>query len=373
MASDGSIFCLFGSNVSYSLSPTIHNAGFQHYGLPYSYSLFDTPDLTGKQVQDDHNNVGEFLARNEFGGASVTVPHKLAIIPFLDEITPAAKAIGAVNTIVVDKHDDATKALDQQPEQSTTIIRTTSSSSSSGSDRGDDRRNNRKLLGDNTDWTGITNCILQNIPTTTTTNSSSNDNARKQEPAVVIKAGLVIGAGGAGRAAVYALAQLRTGVIFIYNRTRQKAEELKAEFDHVVRESRIVVVDSLDVTAWPWPTTTGADGGQLQQREVTVVIGNVPGDALSAHHVPGSLFANATGGGVLIEMAYKPDVTPLMQAAAASSSSSRSSAWQVVRGTDVLLEQGYKQFELWTGLPAPRDVMKAALQQEVVRRERAAS
>ncbi|KAK9365507.1 hypothetical protein V1509DRAFT_585058 [Lipomyces kononenkoae] len=284
-------FYLLGYNVSYSLSPTIHNAAFAVAGLPYHYSLCDVEIL-------NKDEISAVLADPKFGGASVTVPHKLGIMPFLNDISFAAKKIGAVNTIVV-------RDVDGQ----------------------------RALAGENTDWSGIKRCIENRL---------SDD--RSSGP---LASGLVIGAGGAARAAVFALAALKVKTIYIYNRSRSKAEQIAEEFKD---KSNVVVVDSYNITSWP----------VQESLPLCVIIGNIPGDAITEDDIPLSLFGKQ--GGVLVEMAYKPNVTPLMKV------SERAGGWKVVRGTDVLLEQGFEQFELWTGIDAPKDVMRKALTEEVARR-----
>ncbi|KAK9376649.1 putative pentafunctional AROM polypeptide [Lipomyces chichibuensis] len=282
-------FYLLGYNVSYSLSPTIHNAAFAFVGLPYHYSVYDVQNL-------DKDEISAVLADPIFGGASVTVPHKLAIMPFLNYISDAAKKVGAVNTVVVSDVDGK-----------------------------------RELSGENTDWSGIKQCIEDRL-------------SGRSWP---LSSGLVIGAGGAARAAVYALAELNVKVIYIYNRSKSKAEQIAEEFKD---KSKIIVVDSYNVASWPEQDSLPLD----------VIVGNIPGDVIMEKDIPLSLFGKK--GGVLVEMAYKPDVTPLMKV------SERAGGWKVVRGTDILLEQGYAQFELWTGIDAPKAVMRNALTEEVVRR-----
>lgn len=86
---------LIGTPVAHSRSPQMYNYCFQKYGLDYAYLAFDiTPEQIGSAV----NAIRTLHMR----GANVTMPCKAAVIPFLDRITPAAKAIGAVNTIVND-------------------------------------------------------------------------------------------------------------------------------------------------------------------------------------------------------------------------------------------------------------------------------
>lgn len=83
---------VIGHPVRHSLSPTIHNAGFQCLGLNYVYLAFDITDV--------ESCLRGMRAMDNFRGISVTIPHKEAVIPFLDEVDPVAQKIGSVNTII---------------------------------------------------------------------------------------------------------------------------------------------------------------------------------------------------------------------------------------------------------------------------------
>lgn len=90
-----SVCLLLGDRVEHSLSPLIHNTAFSHLGLPFVYQP--------RSVKADE--IGPIIAQidgNSIVGANVTIPHKLAVIPFLDELSEEAKAVGAVNTIYVE-------------------------------------------------------------------------------------------------------------------------------------------------------------------------------------------------------------------------------------------------------------------------------
>ncbi|CAG8605737.1 10518_t:CDS:2, partial [Diversispora eburnea] len=162
-------YYLFGTPISHSMSPTLHNTGFKVLGLPHFYDIFESQDVSA---------VKPIIEDPEFGGASVTIPHKINIKPYLDEISEHAKAIGAVNTIIT-KNDE---------------------------------NNKRKLIGDNTDWLGIVYSIKDLIEI------DSNTSA------------LIIGAGGTSRAALYAVNQLGVKNIYLYNRTLENANILIKEF-----------------------------------------------------------------------------------------------------------------------------------------------
>jgi shikimate dehydrogenase len=86
---------IIGWPVRHSLSPTMHNAAFASLGLAWQYELWPTPaDQLSQRV--------DTLRTSNYRGANVTVPHKEAVLPLLDRLDPAAAAIGAVNTVVVD-------------------------------------------------------------------------------------------------------------------------------------------------------------------------------------------------------------------------------------------------------------------------------
>jgi shikimate 5-dehydrogenase len=141
-------YYLLGYNIKDSFSPLLHNTGFKILGLPHQYGLFEVPDV------DD--SVEKLLADPKVGGLSVTAPHKLQVGRYMNEISEEARTMGSVNTIVA--------------------------SITPGS-------NERRLFGDNTDWLGITRCI-----------QGGNVNITAEGTAAVVS-----GAGGAARAAVFAL------------------------------------------------------------------------------------------------------------------------------------------------------------------------
>ncbi|KAI0467261.1 hypothetical protein F4859DRAFT_272407 [Xylaria cf. heliscus] len=282
-------FYIFGHNISHSLSPTLHNAGFQEINFGGHYRIHESPDVD--------ESVVDLIKQPGFGGASVTFPHKLQIGQHLDYITTAASAVGAVNTVVVDR--------------------------SSGGDR--------RLVGDNTDWSGIRTCILQ-----------AWKEGMEKLPAVVL------GAGGAARAACFAIQSLGIREVILVNRTRSSAEKMIAHFPEL-RFSYFPTLREVPVMG-------------LRTSPIQVIIGCIPVDNMGEPDIPEELFTSAPYG-VVVEMAYRPLVTPMMQV------TSRYAGWAVFNGTDVLKEQAYAQFELWTGQKAPSSIMSQAMQKEVDQRE----
>lgn len=155
----------------------MHNAGFESISLAslYTYGLHDTTNVLEvvKRMQAPHTN---------FGGGSVTIPLKVEIMEHLNELSPAAQAIGAVNTIVRQ-----------------------------------DRNGSPYWIGDNTDWLGILRPIRKRLATL-------------KKPARELTA-LIVGAGGTSMAASYAMRQLGVAKLFICNRTLDKAQVVAARFN----------------------------------------------------------------------------------------------------------------------------------------------
>jgi len=269
-----------GYNISHSLSPTLHNAGFKELGLPYHYSIHQCPSID--------ESVEEIFGKPEFGGASVTFPHKLQVARLLQSVSPQAQKIGSVNTIVVRQTKEGT---------------------------------GRALIGDNTDWSGIKACI-----------EGSGCRDLESSPAIVV------GAGGAARAACYAIQSLGIPEVINVNRTKATAEKMAATFPDL----KFQFFENFQQLC---------ETGGVHSR---LIVACVPADDLHEDKIPISLFSEAQSG-VLVEMAYRPQVTGLMKVA------SRYSGWKVVRGTDVLQEQAFAQFSLWTGRPAPISVMREAV------------
>jgi shikimate dehydrogenase len=103
-------FCgVIGNPVEHSLSPAIHNAAFRKVGLNFVYLAW--------RVEAIGDAIKGLRALGNFRGASVTIPHKVAAMPFLDHVEATARRIGAINTIVAEKGEltgyntDATGAL----------------------------------------------------------------------------------------------------------------------------------------------------------------------------------------------------------------------------------------------------------------------
>jgi pentafunctional AROM polypeptide len=282
---------ILGHKISYSVSPAMHGAAFAATRLPHSFDLIDMEDVQEFVSSDFWNDP-------LFGGCSVTIPHKQAIIPHLDELTIAARAIGAVNTVIVKEPS----APDSK----------------------------RILIGDNTDWKGILNPIQRKL------GSPSQSSTQKG-------VALILGGGGTARAAAYAASQLGLDRIY-YNRTPSKAQELADTFGGSV-------ASSLDEDG---PESLGSIL-KLLEDEVRVVISTLPAAAefeLPSWFVDGGKMSDKKP--IIFDVNYKPYWTKLLHQC-------NDVGFPIIRGSEMLWEQGIGQFELWTGRTAPYKVMKSVV------------
>ena len=273
-------FHIFGHGISFSMSPSIQTAAFRHFGLEHTYDIRETKEV---------DEVADLIEDASFGGASVTMPHKLAVHKFCHDQTEHARRIGAINTLVVRVNDDSV------------------------ADGG-----RREILGDNTDWSGLHAIITKHTSSWT------------KKPQV----GLVIGAGGASRAAVYALNEAGLKHIYIANRTIANAQKIARDLREFLH---LQVAPTLEDLREP----------------PDIIIGTIPADKTCEDDFI-NLFRASQG--LCIDMSYKPRQTPLLAAA------ERQIGWATVPGVEVLLSQAFDQFHMWTGMQAPQAVMVQAIE-----------
>ncbi len=264
---------VLGDPVEHSASPAMHNAAINDLGLDYAYVAF-------KVKHAELSKAVEGLRALNIVGMNVTVPHKKAVIPYLDEVSPEAKAIGAVNTIV---------------------------------NRGG------KLIGYNTDVYGFTKSI-------------DLEGDFEKWPANVV----LLGAGGAARAVLYSLLQ-RSEIerVHLINRTTAKAESLANEMDSNGR----VFIDPMSEGDWDHV-------GLLINSTSVGLFPDVRSSPLQHTSVirPNML---------VVDNIYRPLRTELM-------SKAEECGAKVVNGLGMLIWQGVRSFELWTGVSPSSEVMISA-------------
>ena len=271
---------LIGWPVAHSKSPAMHNAAFAAAGLDGRYVLLPVaPERIAEAVAG--------LRALGFRGANVTVPHKQAVMPFLDDLTPEARAIGAVNTIVVQK--------------------------------------NGALLGTNTDAAGFWQDLRAlGVPLT----------ALRTENA------LVLGAGGSARAVVYALASHGIPVQVLARRPEQAAALAASLAPHLPATTQL--------SAHGW---TQID--QLAPRARLIVNCTPVGMSPHTNAMPWPRDLPFLPQHIVYDLVYNPRQTMLMAHAATAGARAH-------HGLGMLVRQGARAWELWTGQPAPLAIMQAA-------------
>lgn len=269
---------VMGWPVAHSRSPAIHGHWIRQYGLNGNYVLLPVqPEHLGDAVRG--------LRALGFAGCNLTIPHKVAALALVDRVDPLAARIGAVNTLVVEQ--DGT------------------------------------LAGYNTDAYGYIQSLLDAQP-----------HWRADAGPIT-----VLGAGGAARAILVALAERGAKEIRLCNRSLDKAQALAAEFGAPIRaipwEQR---ADALDGCALLVNTTSL---GMKGQAPLEISLDQLPQHALVS------------------DIIYVPLETPLLAAA-------RARGHVAVDGLGMLLNQARPAFEHWFGVrpeltPELRRLIEATL------------
>ena len=192
---------IFGQGVKHTLSPIMHNTCYSTSGLPHTYHIRPADNIT---------EIEGLLNDESQGGITISLPFKSAIIPYLDEVSPNARDMNAVNTVVLERKG--------QSNGDTRIVR----------------------KGFNTDYIGIRDCIYKFL-----------------SPANAVRDGtsaLIIGAGGMAHAAVYACYELGVQRMCIYNRTPENGQKL-VDYYHSWAQSKgaNLKLDVLQSADDPWP------------------------------------------------------------------------------------------------------------------------
>lgn len=275
---------IFGYPLGHSISPDFQQAAFDHYCIDARYEAWPThPDLLEPEVNK--------LRSDAYLGGNVTVPHKLQVMELLDEIDPLAKTIGAVNTIV---------------------------------------RDGERLLGFNTDAYGFVKSLKEV--------GKFDPNGKKV---------LLLGAGGAARAAAFGLASEGISSLTIANRTLSRAESLTEDVRKYLSEAG----QKTDVYAISM--TDDALGNASAGADLIVnstSIGMTGTDSLGASPLGAHPITETA---CVYDMVYNPPTTPLL-------SDAQKAGATAVNGLPMLIYQGAAAFEKWTGRPAPIEVMFAA-------------
>lgn len=265
---------VIGYPVRHSLSPALHNAAYAACGLDWVYVAMEVAPGEVPVALDGMRALG-------IAGLSVTTPHKDAAFAAVDDVSVAARALRAVNCVQLDDEDH--------------------------------------LIGHNTDGDGFVDSL--------------------RHDALLDPVGLrvvVIGAGGAARSVVEALARANAAEVVVVNRTVSRAQDAAALAGSSGRVGTMADITAADLVVNA--TSIGMGSDQL------------PLD-------PALLRA----GQAVADLVYHPMETALLKAVVARGA-------RPVGGLGMLVHQAARQFHLWTALEAPVAAMRRAAEAELVRR-----
>jgi shikimate dehydrogenase len=267
---------VIGDPVAHSLSPLLHNTAFAELGLDWVSVGFRVPAGHAAEALSGADAMG-------IRGLSVTMPHKEAIAGLVDRSSPVAERLGAVNCVVF------------------------------GTDDGIGR-----TFGDNTDGAGLVAALRRGV--------HFDPGGRRC---------LVVGAGGAARAVIAALADAGASKVVVVNRTGERAVAAAALAGPVGRPGGPEDASGCDLVVNATPvgmvgTSAGHDGWWPIE--------------------PGLLRRGQT----VVDLVYEPAVAPWLRAA-------RGRGATVVNGRGMLVHQAALQLAAWTGLDPPVEAMWAAL------------
>ena len=271
---------VIGDPIAHSFSPDMHNAAIDALGIDFCYVAFRVkPEGVGAVVK----------GLRGFGilGLNVTIPHKLAVMEHVDQISEEALAVGAVNTI----HNE-----------------------------------DGNLTGHNTDVYGVTTAIERVAGLTTFPETC-----------------VVLGAGGASRAVTYALGRRdEVRKVMILNRTFSRAEALAVDMEKITGKS--IVPAALDQAS---ERAAFGDAGLVVN---TTSVGMHP----NTEHSPIIDTYSIRPDLVLYDTVFNPIETAIMQ-------QFKEKGAPAYGGLDMLVFQGARSFEIWTGTEPPTDLMKQAV------------
>ncbi|MDD2900734.1 MAG: shikimate dehydrogenase [Desulfuromonadaceae bacterium] len=271
------VVCILGDPIGHSLSPRMQNAAFVAGLLDYIYVPFAVK--------------AEFLEDAVVGlkalgvcGFNVTIPHKSAIIPFLDHLDESALAAGAVNTVTL----------------------------SQGA-----------FVGYNTDGDGLVDSLLSDL-----------DFSPGPEQI------LIIGAGGAARGAVAALCRSGAKKIVLFNRSLENARSVMRDMTMRYPETSISVIERNQVSAECLASTS--------------LLLNTTSLGMNGEQIDGVDLSALSRNARVYDMVYSRSGTPLVSEANAA-------GLKAVNGVGMLVAQGERAFEIWTGHKPMKGVMRRAL------------
>ncbi|MFH1800351.1 MAG: shikimate dehydrogenase [Candidatus Omnitrophota bacterium] len=291
------LYGIFGYPLSHTLSPAMHEAAFCRLGIDAHYIVLESTPVDFKKLMRRSSKLS-------LSGFNVTVPFKETVMKYLDSIRPEARAIGAVNTVF---------------------------------------KQGRQWIGTNTDMEGFLRAIMKE--------GGFRPSGKKA---------VILGAGGAARAVVYGLSRAGIREILIADCFPQKARKIARKMRklfkqvgyHAVAAGTSEVKEALqkaDVVINATPI------GLRSQDPKVVPESWIPQAGRVQVTLRGRASKKASyGPKFFMDLIYNPAVTPFLKMA-------KKKGHRTLNGLGMLLYQGARALELWTGRKAPAGVMRRAL------------
>lgn len=284
-------FVLIGHPVGHSVSPAIHQAAYQQLGIEAEYGVVDCPDRAAVQIQIDA------LRRGELSGANVTVPWKQLAFELADEIHPTAKRVGVSNVL---------------------------SRTSSG-----------QIVAYNTDASALAQELRESV--------LDAQVSIKERPCAV-----VLGSGGAARAAVVACQLAQISEVFVCARRFDGTTPVSAW-----SEAEPFLALGAQVVAWPGEGSLLESVLKRAHLIVQATSAGMKGTTGSIEFVE-ALPWQSFQAGVLYDLVYNPPLTPILKHAAAL-------GHHTYGGLGMLVGQASDAIEIWLGqMPTREPLMDAA-------------
>ena len=293
------LYGIFGYPLSHTLSPAMHEAAFQKLRIDANYMVLELVPAAFKKLMAQSSGFS-------LSGFNVTVPYKEIVMNYLDSVRPEARAIGAVNTVF---------------------------------------KQGKRWVGTNTDMEGFLMALMK-------------DGGFRP----LGKKAVILGAGGAARAVVYGLSKKGVREILIADCFPQKARKIANAMRKIFKK-----VDYHAVTAG-----TGEVKEALQKADVIINATPLGLKSQDPLVVPGAWIPRAgktkrsshgrvsqkagRGSKFFMDLIYNPPVTPFLRMA-------KRKGHKTLNGLGMLLYQGARALEYWTGRKAPVSVMRQALLQ----------
>lgn len=270
---------VFGDPVDGNPTGIMEEAGYEALNLNYRYI---TMKVKAGDLEAAFNGAKAFNMR----GVNLTMPHKISIIPYLDQLSEAARIIGAVNTVI---------------------------------------NNNGTWIGENTDGKGFVLAL-------------KNEGISPEGKIVTI-----LGAGGAARAIAVECALAGAQKLIIINRNEEHGREL-AELIATQTESASEYL--------PW--TPGMD---IPAETQILIQGTSVGLHPNEEQKPDINYDSITEKMIACDVVFNPVMPLFLKEAQARGA-------KTITGIGMLVQQGALNFEFWTGMPAPVDIMYQTLEKE---------